>query len=121
MSCLPERQCLTPVVSMRARPSLQAIRGLHGPMKARRQVGVRYVARARGAFGFARAKGTRNGASHGRPSRRGANVAQHGQSLPENNTAPARLKPVLKLATTPVQDAESTQAPMQLARMQGSL
>jgi hypothetical protein len=35
-------------------------------MKARRQVGARYVARARGAFGFADAKGARNGASLGR-------------------------------------------------------
>ena len=90
-------------------------------MKARRQVGARYVARARGAFGFADAKGTRNGTSLGRAARRGANVAQHGQGLPEDSIASARLKPVLKMATAPVQDAESTQAPMQFAWMQGSL
>jgi hypothetical protein len=90
-------------------------------MKARRQVGARYVARARGAFGFADAKGTRNGTSLGRAVRRGANVAQHGQSLPEDSTVPARLKPVLKLARAPVQDADSTQTAMQLAWMQGSL
>ena len=98
-------------------------RGLHNPnpVKARRQVGARYVARARGAFGFADAKGTRNGASLGRPARRGANVAQHWQSLLEDSTVPARLKPVLKLATAPVQDAESTQATMQLAWLQSSL
>lgn len=90
-------------------------------MKARRQVGARYVARVRGAFGFAEAKGTRNDASLGHSVRHGANVAQHGQTLPENNTAPGRLKPVLKLATAPVQDGESTQACMQLAWMQGSL
>ena len=90
-------------------------------MKARRQVGARYVARARGAFGFADAKGTRNGASLGRAVRRGANVAQHGQGLPEDSTVPARLKPVLKMATEPVQNGEPTQASMQLAGMQGSL
>ena len=90
-------------------------------MKARRQVGARYVARARGAFGFADAKGTRNGASLGRAVRRGANVAQQGQGLPEDSTAPARLKPVLKLATLPVQDGQPTQASMQLAWMQSSL
>ena len=69
-------------------------------MKARRQVGARYVARARGAFGFADAKGTRNGATLGRAARREANVAQQGQSLPENNTVPARLQPVLQNAKT---------------------
>ena len=67
-------------------------------MKARRQVGARYVARARGTFGFAGAKGTRNGASLGRPVRRGANVAQQGQGLPGNSTVPARLQPVLQNA-----------------------
>ena len=66
----------------------------------RRQVGARYVARARGAFGFADAKGTRNSASLGRAVRHGANVAQQGQSLPENSTVPARLQPVLKDAKT---------------------
>ena len=90
-------------------------------MKARRQVGARYVARARGAFGFAGAKGARNGASLGHPVRRGANVAQHGQGLPEDSTVPARLKPVLKMATATVQDGQPTQASMQLAWMQGSL
>ena len=90
-------------------------------MKARRQVGARYVARARGAFGFAEAKGTRNGASLRRTVRRGANVAQYGQGLPEDSTVPARLKPVLKMAAEPVQDGEPTQASMQLAGMQGSL
>ena len=69
-------------------------------MKARRQVGARYVARARGAFGFAEAKGTRNGASLGRAVRREANVAQHDQSLPENCTVRARLQPILKDAKT---------------------
>jgi hypothetical protein len=90
-------------------------------MKARRQVGARYVARARGVFGFADAKGTRNGASLGRAVRRGANVAQHEQGLAEDNTVPARLKPVLKMATEPIHDGEPTQASMQLAGMQGSL
>lgn len=66
----------------------------------RRQVGARFVARARGAFGFTEAKGTRNGASLGRAAQRGANVAQHGQSLPENSTVPARLQPVLQNAKT---------------------
>ena len=66
----------------------------------RRQVGARYVARARGAFGFADAKGTRNSASLGRAVRHGANVAQQGQSLPENSTVRARLQPVLKDAKT---------------------
>ena len=69
-------------------------------MKARRQVGARYVARARGAFGFADAKGTRNGASLGRAAQREANVAQHEQSLPENCTVRARLQPILKDAKT---------------------
>ena len=69
-------------------------------MKARRQVGARYVARARGAFGFADAKGTRNGASLGRAVRRGANVAQHGQSLPEDSTVRARLQPILRNVKT---------------------
>lgn len=69
-------------------------------MKARRQVGARYVARARGAFGFADAKGTRNGAGLGRPVRREANVAQHGQTLPENSTVRARLEPILRNAKT---------------------
>ena len=65
-------------------------------MKARRQVGARYVARARGAFGFAEAKGTRNSDSLGRAARRGAIVAQQGHSLPENSTVPARFQPVLQ-------------------------
>ena len=69
-------------------------------MKARRQVGARYVARARGAFGFADAKGTRNGASLARAVRREANVAQHGQTLPENSTVRARLQPILRNAET---------------------
>ena len=69
-------------------------------MKARRQVGARYVARARGAFGFAEAKGTRDGASLGRVVRREANVSQHGQSLPENSTVHARLQPILRNAET---------------------
>ena len=69
-------------------------------MKARRQVGARYVARARGAFGFADAKGTRNGASLGRAARREANVAQHEQTLPENSTVRARLEPILRNAKT---------------------
>jgi hypothetical protein len=90
-------------------------------MKARRQIGGRYIARARGAFGFAEAKGTRNGASLGHAARRGPNVAQHGQTLPENDTVPARLKPVLKLATEPVQDAEPAQTSMQLAWLRYSL
>ena len=67
-------------------------------MKARRQVGARYVARARGAFGFADAKGTRNGASLGRAVRREANVAQHGLTLPENSTVRVRLQPILRNA-----------------------
>ena len=62
----------------------------------RRQVGGRYIARARGAFGFADAKGTRNVASLGRAVRREANMAQHGQTLPENSTVRARLQPILK-------------------------
>ena len=69
-------------------------------MKARRQVGARYVARARGAFGFAEAKGTRNGASLGRAVRREANVAQHELTLPENTRVRARLQPILKEAKT---------------------
>ena len=69
-------------------------------MKARRQVGARYVARESGAFGFADAKGTRNSASLARVARRGANVAQHGQSLPEDSTVRARLQPILKDAKT---------------------
>jgi hypothetical protein len=69
-------------------------------MKARRQVGARYVARARGTFGFAGPKGTRNGASIGRAVRREANVAQHGQTVPENGTVRVRLQPVLKSAKT---------------------
>ena len=50
----------------------------------RRQVGARFVARARGAFGFDCANGTRNGATLGRTPRRGPNVAQHGPTLTEN-------------------------------------
>jgi hypothetical protein len=57
-----------------------------------------------------------------------ANVAQHGQGLPEDSTVPARLKPVLQMATAvlqmataPVQDGQPTQASMQLAWMQDSL
>ena len=68
-------------------------------MKARRQVGARYVARARGAFGFAEGKGTRNGAGVGRAVRREANVAQHGLSLTDNGRVPARLRPILKPVT----------------------
>jgi hypothetical protein len=115
ISCLPRHQCPTPGRE-HARPPFPP-----GPMKARRQVGARYVARARGAFGFAEAKGTRNGASLGCAVPRGANVAQHGQSPPANSTVPARLEPVLQMATAPVQDGQPTQAPMQLAWMQGSL
>ncbi len=69
-------------------------------MKARRQVGARYVARARGAFGFSVAKSTRNGASIGRAVPREANVAQPGQTLPENNTVRARVQPILRSAKT---------------------
>jgi hypothetical protein len=69
-------------------------------MKARRQVGARYVARARGAFGFADAKGARNGASLGGTVRREANVAQQGQTLPENITVRSRLQPILRNAKT---------------------
>jgi hypothetical protein len=69
-------------------------------MKARRQVGARYVARARGAFGFVEAKGTRNGAGLEHAVRREANVAQRGQTLPENNPVRARLQPILKEAKT---------------------
>ena len=69
-------------------------------MKARRQVGARYVARARGAFGFAEAKGTRNGSGLRRAVRREANVAQHWQTLPENSTVRARLQPILRNAKT---------------------
>jgi hypothetical protein len=69
-------------------------------MKARRQVGARYVARARGAFGFADAKGARNSASLGRVARRGANVAQHGQTLPEDTAVRAPLQLILKNAKT---------------------
>jgi hypothetical protein len=68
-------------------------------MKARRQVGARYVARARGAFGFAEAKGTRNGASLSLALRYEANVAQHELSLTDNGRVPARLRPVLKPMT----------------------
>ena len=66
----------------------------------RRQVGARFVARARGAFGFAGAKGARNSASPGRAARREANVAQHGQTLPESSTVRARLEPILRNAKT---------------------
>ena len=52
-------------------------------MKSRRQVGARYVARARGAFGFARSTTARNSASLGYPARRGSNVAQHGPNVTE--------------------------------------
>ena len=69
-------------------------------MKARRQVGARYVARARGAFGFADAKGTRNGASLGRAARREANVAKDRRTLPEKSTVRARLEPILRNAKT---------------------
>ena len=69
-------------------------------MKARRQVGARYVARARGAFGFADAKGTRNGAGLEHAARPEANVAQRGRTLPENNTVRARLEPILRNAKT---------------------
>ena len=69
-------------------------------MKARRQVGARYVARARGAFGFAGAKGTRNGASLEHAVLREPNVAQHGQTLPENSAVRARLQPILRNAKT---------------------
>ncbi len=66
----------------------------------RRQVGGRYIARARGAFGFADAKGRRNGASLGRAVPREANAAQHGQTLPEDSTVRARLQPILRNAKT---------------------
>ena len=55
-------------------------------MKSRRQVGARYVARARGAFGFARSPAnncTRDSATLGHPPRRGPNVAQHGPNVTE--------------------------------------
>jgi len=92
-------------------------------MKARRQIGGRYLARARGAFRSARlaaASSTGNSASLGRPARRGPNVAQHGPSLTGNGRVPARLQPVLKVATV-VSDAKPTKEAMQLAGMQGSL
>jgi len=66
----------------------------------RRQVGARFVARARGAFGFAEAKGTRNGAGLEHAVRPDANVGQRGQTLPENNTVRARLQPILRNAKT---------------------
>jgi len=87
-------------------------------MKARRQVGGRFLARARGAFSSARlaaASRTGNSASLGRPARRGPSVAQHGPSLTGNGRVPARLQPVLKLATARVPDAKPIQAAMQLA------
>ena len=52
----------------------------------RRQVGARFVARARGAFGFARLGGKntpRDSASLGQAARRGPNVAQHGPTVGE--------------------------------------
>jgi len=52
----------------------------------RRQVGARFVARARGAFGFARSPAnncTRNSATLGSAARRGANVAQNGPTVTE--------------------------------------
>ena len=69
----------------------------------RRQVGARFVARARGAFGFGGAKGTRNGATLGRPPRRGPNVAQHGPNVTEKV------------------DAECAQTVVQVAGMRDSL
>jgi hypothetical protein len=48
----------------------------------RRQVGARFVTRARGAFGFGGVKGTRKRARC--PVRRGPNVAQHGPNLTGN-------------------------------------
>ena len=50
----------------------------------RRQVGARFVARARGAFGFASSTTARNSASLRYSARRGANVAQHGPTVTEN-------------------------------------
>lgn len=49
----------------------------------RRQVGARFVARARGAFGFGGGKGARNGATLGCPPRRGANLVQPGPNVTE--------------------------------------
>jgi len=97
MSCLPKDQRLTPGRE-HARRLPPGGRDSHGvnPMKARRQVGARYVARARGTFGFAGAKGTRNGASLEHAVPREANVAQRGQTLPENSTVRARLQPILR-------------------------
>jgi hypothetical protein len=63
-------------------------------MKDRRQVGGRYLARARGAFGFARlaiASSTRNSADIGRAARRGPNVTQYGQDLTDNPGVNAEL------------------------------
>jgi len=74
----------------------------------RRQVGARFVARARGAFGFARLSpknSARNSASLGQATGRRANVAQHGQDLTENGGV----------------NAEPTQASVQFAGMQESL
>jgi hypothetical protein len=54
-------------------------------MKTRRQIGARYLARARGAFSWARlvaGSNTGNSASFGCARRRGPDVAQHGQDLP---------------------------------------
>ena len=49
----------------------------------RRQVGARFVAHARGAFGFARSTTARNSASLGYQARGGPNVAQHGPNVTE--------------------------------------
>ncbi len=80
-------------------------------MKGRRQVGARFVARARGAFGFAVAKGTGNGASLGPAVRRGPDVAQHGLSLTDNGRVPVRLKPALRVATAPAPMASLPKRP----------
>jgi hypothetical protein len=66
----------------------------------RRQVGARFVARARGAFGFARSTTARNSASLGCPARRGPNVAQDGPVVTENADA-ERAKTVVQIAGVP--------------------
>jgi hypothetical protein len=66
----------------------------------RRQVGARFVARARGAFGFAGVKGTRNGAGLRQTARRGPNVTQHGPSV-TNSVDAERTQTLVQLAGLP--------------------
>jgi hypothetical protein len=66
----------------------------------RRQVGARFVARARGAFGFAGPKAARNGGSLGQPARRGPKLAQHGPSVTDRVDA-ERAQPTLQLSGLP--------------------